>query len=217
MKSLSIILSYFLRANLVQSFSPIFPELLNPATAGQGKQKARDIEIIPQSNGREDYLVESMLSSKGPPTILDTQLPQSRPDVLPIHVRTDQSSTSNDQSNLLKLSDPMNVAFEPGDLPSIPWIPFLGGSGEMNYGGPNPLQQIQQMWQHPFDVNDQATPVCKPRAIPWGGADKLFKMFAMCCGPPPLNSGPGSRERLRVKWRRTNCFLCKYLMKDSFF
>lgn len=127
MKSLSVILFYCLRANLVHSFSPPVSELLDAAASGSGNPKSRDNEIIPQSNGVEDYSAKSMLSSKGPPTSLDTLL-QSRSNVHPIHVRIYQPFMSDDQSNPLKPSDSKNLALDPGDLPSLPIIPFLGGS-----------------------------------------------------------------------------------------
>lgn len=215
MKGLSVILSYCLRANLVHSFSPPVSELFDAAASGPGDPKSRDNEIMPQSNGVEDYLAESMLSSKGPPTSLDTQLPQSRSNFHPIHVRIDQPFMSNDQSNPLKPSDSKNLALDPGDLPSLPSIPFLGGSGEMDYGGPNPLQQLQQLWHNAVDEHKPPEPKCKERTIPWGG-NNLLKMFAMCCGAVPKNTGPGSRDRLRVGWRRINCYLCKYLIESRF-
>lgn len=210
MKGSFFILSYFVRANFVNSFSSPFPELFDAAASGEGNLKARDNEIMSQSNGVEDYLAKSILSSKGPPTSLDTQLPQAQSDAHPIPFEIDQPSTSDDQSNPLEPSDSKNLALEPGDMPIPLNLPSIG-SGEMDYG-PNILQQIQQLWQHPFDVHKQPEPECKPRKIPWG-EDKLLKMFAMCCGKAPGNRGPGSSNRLRASWRRTNCYLCKYWIK----
>ncbi|MCJ1461876.1 hypothetical protein MMC07_000475 [Pseudocyphellaria aurata] len=204
MKGLSIIYSYLLRANLADSFSSPFPELFDPAAFYQVNSETRDSDTTPRSNGVDNHLAESMLISKEPPTHLDTQFPQSRSDVHPIHVRFDQPSTFNDQSNLLELPESNVVALDFDDLPAIPFMGNHGG-GEMNYG-PNILEQFRQFWQHPFDVKKQPKPECKPRKIPWGG-DKIFTMFAMCCGPVPTNTGPGSRDRLRVPWRRKDCYL----------
>lgn len=85
----------------------------------------------------------------------------------------------------------------------------------MNYGGPDPLQQLQQLWHNAVNEPKSPEPKCKARMIPWGG-DKLLKMFAMCCGKVPKNTGPGSRDRLRVSYRRIDCHLCKYLIEGPF-
>lgn len=212
MKRSLIILSHFLKVNTVDSFSPPFPELFDTAASSQGNLKARDSEIMPQSNGAEGLLADSTLSSSGPPTSLNNQVPQSPLDVPSIPFGIYQPSTSTDQTNPLNPSDSKTLALDAGDIPTIPSIPFIGGSGDMNYG-PNIFQQIQQMWQHPFDVHTQPEPQCKPRKIPSGdqwGTEILSKMFAMCCGPVPKMTGPGSSNRLRVKWRRTECYICRY-------
>lgn len=211
MKGLSIIFSCLWRTNLVDSFSPPSPESFDPAGFYPANSKSRDSETTPQSNGVDNNLAESMLASKEPPTHLDPQFPQSQSNVHPIYVRIDQPSTFNDQSNPLEPPQSKDLALDSGDIPSIP---FLGspGSGQMNYG-PNILEQLQQLWQHPFDVHKQPEPDCKPRKIPWG-VDKVFKMFAMCCGPAPANTGSASMDRVRVSWRRKDCYLCKYFNKD---
>ena len=207
MKGSFIIIFYFVRANLVDSFSSPFPGLFNATVSGGINLKARDHEMIPRSNEVEGYLAESMLPFKEEATSRDTQLPQSLSDVQPIHVEIDQRSASNDQSNPIEPSDSKSLALDLDDIPSLPFLPNVGG--EMNYGGPNIFQQIQQLWQYPFDVKNQPKPDCKPRKIPWS-EDKPVKMFAMCCGKAPANSGPGSGNRLRVQWRRTHCYLCRY-------
>ena len=212
MKGSFILLSHFLRVNPGDSLTPPFPELFDTAASGPGNLKARDDDIMPQSNGAEDFLADSILSSTGPSTSLVNQLPQSPSDVPLISVGIDQPLTLNDQYNPLEPSDSKSLALDTGDIPTIPFLPFIGGSGEMNYG-PNILQQIQQMWQHPFDVHNQLEPECKQRKIPSGdpsGTEILAKMFAMCCGPVPGPTGPGSTNRLRVPWRRTGCSLCRY-------
>ena len=208
MKGSLILLSHFLRVVSGDSLSPPFPELFDPAASGPGNLKARDDGIMPQSSGTEDLLADSV-PSPAPPTSLVNQPPQSLPDVSLISAGIDQPSTINDQSNPLQPSDSKSLALEPGDLPAIP-IPFIGGSGEMNYGGPNILEKIQQMWQPSFDVKKQPEPDCKPRMIPSGdpsGAEILAAMFAMCCGPAPNARGT---NRLRLEWRRKGCTLCRY-------
>lgn len=212
MKRSFVILSYFFRANLADSFSPPFPELFDAAAFGQGNLIARDEEIMPQSNRVEDYSAESILTSKETSTSLETHLTQPRSDIQSIQAGNDQPSTSNDQSSPLEPSGPENVALDTDDLPSIPKLPFSGGSGEMNYG-PNMIEQIQQQWQHMFDLDRQPEPECKPRKIPSWHETQLFKTFAMCCGPAPKMTGPGSGNRLRATWRRIECYLCRYLLK----
>ncbi|MCJ1430103.1 hypothetical protein MMC29_008018, partial [Sticta canariensis] len=201
MKGSLIILSHLLRVNPVDSFSPSVLELFDTAASSQGNLKARDNDVMPQLNGAEGFLADPTPSSTGPPTSLDNQLTQSPLDVPLISSGIDQPSTSNDQSNPLEPSDSKTLALDSGDIPTLPSIPFFGGSGEMNYG-PNIIQQIQQLWQHPFDVHKQPEPQCKPREIPTGdpsGTKMLAKMFAMCCGPVPKTTGPGSNNRLRRK------------------
>lgn len=186
--------------------------MFDPAAPDQDNSAAGDNEIAPQSNGGEDYTTEPMLPSKGPPTSLDPQSPQSQSDVQPIPVTISQPSTPKDQNDPLELSDPTNVALENGD--AIPWIPFTGGggSGTMDIGGPNIFQNIQQWLQRPFDERKQFEPKCEPRKIPFSG-EKPVKMFAMCCGKVPKRTGPGSCNRLRVERRRNNCYKCRFLLK----
>lgn len=110
---------------------------------------------------------------------------------------------SDDQNQALEYSDSQTVALDPGDLPFVPFSGFkLPGSGEMNYG-PNIIEQIQQLWNRPFDVHNQPEPVCKSRKIPWGGP---FKMYALCCQSIPKNGG--SRKKYRMEGRRNQCSLC---------
>ena len=207
-----LIFFYFVRADHVDSFSSPFPGLFNATVSGRINPEARNHEMIPRSNEVDGYLAESMLPFKEEPTSLDTQLPQSRSDVQPLHVGIDQRSVSNDQSNPIEPSDSKDLALDL-DIPSFPFLPNIGG--EMNYGGPNIIQQIQQLWQNPFDVKKQPEPDCKPRKIPWSEG-KPVKMFAMCCGKAPRSFGPGGGNRVRLQWRRTNCYLCRYLIRALF-
>lgn len=142
MKGSLILLSHFVRVNPGDSVSPPFPELFDTAASGPENLKARDDDITPQSNGAEDFLADSILSSTGPSTSLVNQLPQSPSDVPLISVGIDQPPTLNDQNNPLEPFDSKSLALDTGDIPTIPSIPFIGGSGEMNYG-PNILQKIQ--------------------------------------------------------------------------
>lgn len=209
LKDSFILLYYLLRANPVASSSPTLPNLFDLAAPDQDNSAARDTEIAPQSNGGEDSTTKSILAFEGPSTSLDTQFPQSQSDVRPIPMMIDQppSPTSNDQSNPLELSDSTNVALDTDD--AIPFLPSTGGgSGEIQIGGPNIFQTIQQLFQNPTDEHKQPEPKCEERKIPFGGETPV-KMFAMCCGEVPKTTGPGSCNRLRVKWRRNNCYVCR--------
>ncbi|MCJ1269476.1 hypothetical protein MMC22_009368 [Lobaria immixta] len=194
LKNSFILLYYLLRANLAASSSPTIPNLFDLVAPDQYNSAARDNQIAPQPNGGEDYTIESMLPSKGTPTSLDPQFPQSQSDVQPIPVTIDRPSTPNDQSNPLELPDSTNVALENDD--AIPLIPSLGGSsggsGTIDIGGPNIFQNIQQNIQQLFQ---QPKPECEKRKIPF--SSEPVEMFPMCCGKVPKRTGPGSCNRLR--------------------
>lgn len=105
-----------------------------------------------------------------------------------------------------------NLALNPGDIPAVPFLPGLSGSGEMNYG-PNVLDDIiRQIWRHPFDTQNQPKPDCKKRNIAWRGGGP-FKTFAFCClKGPPLPTGPRAQlDNPRLPYRRRRCFLCTLL------
>ncbi|MCJ1461542.1 hypothetical protein MMC07_000139 [Pseudocyphellaria aurata] len=101
-----------------------------------------------------------------------------------------------------------NLALDSGDIPAIPFLPSLSGSGEMNYGS-NVLDDIiRQIWRHPFDTQLQPKPNCKKRKIAWRNGGP-FKTFAFCClKGPPRPTGPRVHlNNPRLPYRRRRCFL----------
>lgn len=105
-----------------------------------------------------------------------------------------------------------NLAFNPGDIPAVPFLPSLSGSENMNYG-PNKVEEIiRDIWRHPFDTQNQRKPECKKREIPWRGGGP-FPTFAFCCllGPPQPTGPRANLYNPRLPYRRRKCYLCTFL------
>lgn len=104
-----------------------------------------------------------------------------------------------------------NLAFDPGDIPALPFLPSLSGSENMNYG-PNKVEEIiRDIWRHPFDTQNQRKPECKKREIPWRGGGP-FQTFAFCCllGPPQPTGPRANLDNPRLPYRRRKCYLCTF-------
>lgn len=152
-----------------------------------------------------------------------SQSPQVEPDIS----SNDQPFPVENQGNPIQHDDAQNVALLGDGENVIPSLPWLGGSGDMNYGGPNPIEMLEQFVDKVrgsfFDPNKQTKPECAKRAIPYGrDPNNLLDMFPFCCekafkytgGPRRGFKGDPEQRRLSILGRRVGCSSCQYL---SFF
>lgn len=135
---------------------------------------------------------------------------------------TDQSFPIEDSGNAIQHKDSQKLALlDREDDSIIPFkLPWLGGSGEMDYGDLSVLEYIKQFssqpWRSSFDPKKQTKPECTPRAITYGGPNMLFDMFPFCCEKAATYrldwrfDGDEEQRRESFKGRQVNCEKCKF-------
>ncbi|MCJ1269659.1 hypothetical protein MMC22_009551 [Lobaria immixta] len=174
-----------------------------PPVENQGNFKSQPPQVEPDISLNNQ---PSPVENQGNP---NSQPPQVQQD---ISLNSQLSSVEN-QGNPIKQDVTQKVALlGDDDIPSFPWP---GGSqGEMNIGGPNPIEMLEQnvqqsvqsvkkVWNSWFNPKTEPKPECAKRVIPYG-APKLSDMFPFCCEKPftymggPRKGFTGDPEQRRL-------------------